>query len=41
MGMVMINDLHSIDGVLPKLTVVLDRNIPGQFRNEEYVKKEM
>ena len=24
----MINDLHSIDGVLPKLTVVLARNIP-------------
>ena len=32
-----INDLHSIDGVLPELTVILDRNIPEEFGNEEYV----
>ena len=33
----MIIDLHSIDGVLPELTVILDRNIPEEFGNEEYV----
>ena len=35
--MKMIVDLHSIDGVLPELTVILDRNIPEEFKNEEYV----